>query len=93
MSEQVILNDTQIEIKEHKLEYEGDQRRLTIIFNVNSREYHDIAVLLYERTFDIKLPSESLGFKGTIVNYSTSLDNLYEPGQTAEYRVTLQEVA
>lgn len=93
MSEQVILNDTQITIKDYKLEYEGDQRRLAIVFNVNSREYHEIAVLLYERTFDVELPSESLEFKGTIVNYSTSLDNLYEPGQTAEYHVTLQEIA
>ncbi|GAA3728986.1 YkvR family protein [Salinicoccus jeotgali] len=93
MSQQVFLNDTQIPIKDYKLENEGGQRRLTVIFNVTSKDYHDIAVLLYERTFDIKLPSESLDFKGTIVNYSTSLDNLYEPGQTAEYRVTLQEVA
>ncbi|MFB9860617.1 DUF3219 family protein [Salinicoccus siamensis] len=92
MPQQVILNETQIPIEEYILKNEGGPRQLTIVFNVHSEEYHDIAVLLYERTFDIKLPSESLGFKGTIVNYSTSLDNLYEPGQTAEYRVTLQEV-
>lgn len=92
MVRNIVLNDTEIEVKHYDRKTEEGHQVVSFIFDVTSEEYHDVTVLLYKGTFDIRIPEEGLDFKGTIINYSTSLDNLYEEGQTGEFRVTLQEV-
>jgi hypothetical protein len=61
-------------------------------FEVTSEEYHSIATLLYEGTFDVSVPEKTLSFRGTIGQYSTSLTNLYEKGQVGDYSLTLLQV-
>lgn len=92
MVHSIVLDDTEIEVKHYDRKTEEGHQVISIIFDVTSAEYHDITVLLYKGTFDIRVPEEGLDFRGTIINYSTSLDNLYEENQTGEFRVALQEV-
>ncbi|GAB6994338.1 DUF3219 family protein [Salinicoccus sesuvii] len=92
MADIIILDDTEIKLKALELNKVDGRREVAFIFDVSSEDYHDIAVLLYRATFDVNVPEEGLEFRGTIINYSTSLDNLYEENQTGEFRVTLQEV-
>ncbi|MBM7664095.1 hypothetical protein JOC25_000551 [Solibacillus kalamii] len=65
--------------------------KVSVIFDVTSKEYHDIATLLYNGTFDVKIPEKELMFRGTIYNYSTSVTNLYEENQVGQYTLTLVE--
>lgn len=61
-------------------------------FKVKSgEEYHDITTLLYKQNFDVEVPKESLKFKGTITNYSTSVTNLYEANNVGNFYVELTE--
>lgn len=92
MAGTIILDNTAIKLKAYESKETDGVHEVTFIFDVTSEDYHDIAVLLYRATFDVNVPEEGLEFRGTITNYSTSLDNLYEENQTGEFRVTLQEV-
>ncbi|MFC3419537.1 DUF3219 family protein [Salinicoccus hispanicus] len=92
MADIIILDDTEIKLKQYESKETDGLHEVSFTFDVTSEEYHDIAVLLYRETFDVNIPEEDLKFRGTITNYSTSLDNLYEENQTGEFRVTLQEV-
>lgn len=89
---EVILNERVIPVRTYKHNLENDLHNIEIDFKVTSEEYHDIAVLLYEGTFDVKVPEQSLAFRGTIHQYSTSITNLYEKNQVADYHVVLREV-
>jgi hypothetical protein len=89
---EIVLNDTAIKVKRYEQRTVNDSLEISVDFEVTSDAYHDIATLLYEGTFDVKVPETSLEFRGTIQQYSTSITNLYEEGQVGNYSVTLLEV-
>ena len=92
MVKEILLNDTVIRLENYKEEMKDGLHNIIIDFKVTSEDYHDIAVLLYEGTFDIKVPERDLAFRGTIQQYSTSITNLYEKDQVGDYHVSLLEV-
>ena len=92
MVKEIVLNDTVIQLENYKEETVNDLRKVELDFKVTSEDYHDIAVLLYEGTFDVKVPDRNLSFRGTIQQYSTSITNLYEKGEVGDYHVCLLEV-
>ncbi|MFJ8234890.1 DUF3219 family protein [Ureibacillus sp. NPDC094379] len=92
MVKEIVLNDTVIQLENYKEETVNDLRKVVLDFKVSSEDYHDIAVLLYEGTFDVKVPERNLAFRGTIQQYSTSITNLYEKGEVGDYHVCLLEV-
>ncbi|MBT2570678.1 DUF3219 family protein [Planococcus sp. ISL-110] len=67
------------------------KRKISFDFKVTSEQYHDIAVLLYEMNFRIRVPAQELEFNASISNYSTSITDLYKPGQVADYYLELVE--
>ena len=89
---EILLNDTVILVTSYHEETNNGLHKIIITFKVTSEEYHDIATLLYQGTFDVKVPGRGLAFRGTIQEYSTSITNLYEKGNVGEYRVCLKEV-
>jgi len=89
---EIVLNDTVIQLENYKEETVNDLRKVVLDFKVTSEDYHDIAVLLYEGTFDVKVPDRNLSFRGTIQQYSTSITNLYDKGEVGDYHVCLLEV-
>ncbi|WP_080848345.1 DUF3219 family protein [Cytobacillus gottheilii] len=91
MNKEIFLNGTSINVKGLKHDVAGSLHKITVVFDVNSEEYHDIAVLLYEKNFEVSVPSLQLAFSGEIVHYYTSLTNLYEKGNVGEYTVTFLE--
>ncbi|MDM5332196.1 DUF3219 family protein [Ureibacillus composti] len=92
MVKEIVLNDTVIQLENYKEETVNDLRKVVLDFKVTSEDYHDIAVLLYEGTFDVKVPDRNLSFRGTIQQYSTSITNLYDKGEVGDYHVCLLEV-
>lgn len=92
MIKEIILDDTFIKVNHYESIKVNDLHLISVIFNVTSEDYHDIAVLLYKGTFDVKVPEQDLAFKGSIHQYSTSITNLYEKGQVGEYKLSLLEV-
>lgn len=91
------INDTEIHALNFKEQLiEGDtsnqkKRKISFDFKVTSEEYHDVAVLLYEMNFRIRIPAQELEFNASISNYSTSITDLYKPGQVADYYLELVE--
>lgn len=59
---------------------------------MKSEHYHDIATLLYEGIFDVKVPEKGIAFRGAIQEYYTSMTNLYKKGEVGDYHVSLLEV-
>lgn len=92
MVKEIILNNTLIKVHRFEQRKVNNFHEISIGFEVTSEEYHDIATLLYQGTFDVKIPERALSFRGTIRQYSTSTTNLYEKGQAGEYSLTLLEV-
>jgi len=92
MVTQIQLDQTPIAVFTYKEEMIDGLHKIDVDFKVSSEEYHDVATLLYKGTFDIKVPSRNLAFTGKIVQYSTSITNLYEKGQVGDYRVSFLEV-
>lgn len=92
MVTKVYLNDTPIQVTQYQ-EYTKDGfLHIAIDFKVTSQEYHDIVTLLYEGTFDVKIPEKNLSLRATIHQFYTSVTNLYEENQVGEYHVLLREV-
>ena len=92
MVKEIVLNNTLIKVHSFEQRKVNNSLEISIDFEVTSEEYHDIATLLYEGTFDVKVPESGLSFRGTIQQYSTSITNLYEEGQVGNYSLTLVEV-
>ncbi|WP_093268058.1 DUF3219 family protein [Psychrobacillus sp. OK032] len=92
MVKEIILDDMFIKVNRYKKEKVNDLHLISVVFNVTSEDYHDIATLLYRGTFDVKVPEQDLRFRGSIHQYSTSITNLYEKGQVGEYKLSLLEV-
>ncbi|MCY7863599.1 YkvR family protein [Bacillus spizizenii] len=84
------LNDVLLEMAAYQEEGEP-KRKIKFTLNVTSETYHDIAVLLYEKMFNIEVPERNLAFRGEITNYSTSLTNLYEAGSVSEFYIEITE--
>ncbi|MDN3428069.1 DUF3219 family protein [Microbacterium sp. APC 3898] len=97
METTVWINDTQINAYNFKEETANDansrqqKRKISFDFKVTSEEYHDVAVLLYKMNFRIRVPEQDLEFDASISNYSTSITDLYKPGQVADYYLELIE--
>ncbi|GGA76158.1 DUF3219 family protein [Ornithinibacillus halotolerans] len=91
MANLIILNDQEIQLLNCEKELINGLHQVTVTFNVTSEEYHDITTLLYNGTFDVKIPGEDLMFRGTIINYSTSITNLYEKDQVGQFKLILLE--
>lgn len=91
MVSKIILNDRAIQLSSYEEEKVNGLYKVSVLFNVTSEEYHDIATLLYDGTFDVKIPEKELMFRGTIYNYSTSITNLYEENQVGQYTLILVE--
>ncbi|OCA91493.1 DUF3219 domain-containing protein [Bacillus sp. FJAT-27225] len=92
MIKEIVLNETVIQVDKYKEEIKNGLHNIIIDFNVTNEQYHDIATLLYEATFDVKVPERGLAFRGTIQEYSTSITNLYERGQVGQYHLVLKEL-
>lgn len=88
----MFLNDTLIYLRSYEEDKINGLYKVSVDFNVTSEEYHDISSLLYNETFDVKIPERDLTFRGTIYKYSTSLTNLYVKDQVGQYKLTLMEV-
>lgn len=91
MVKEIILDNRLIKVNHYEQETINGLHQISIIFDVTSEDYHDIATLLYKGTFEVTVPDAVLFFQGTIINYSTSITNLYEEGQVGEYKLTLLE--
>jgi Protein of unknown function (DUF3219) len=89
---EIQLDQTPITVYEINDEMVDGLHKVSVEFKVTSEDYHDVATLLYKGTFEIKVPSQFLAFKGKIVQYSTSITNLYEKGQVGDYRITFLQV-
>lgn len=57
-----------------------------------NQEYHDVTSHLYGQTFDVKVPSHDLHFKGSIHNYSTSVPKLTTEEDTVNVHLELIEI-
>ncbi|RHW34071.1 DUF3219 family protein [Lysinibacillus yapensis] len=91
MVSKIILNDRVIHLSGYEEEKVNGLYKVSVVFDVTSEDYHDIATLLYRGTFDVKIPEKDSAFKGTIHNYSTSITNLYNEDQVGQYKLTLLE--
>ncbi|CAD2071880.1 hypothetical protein GCM10007275_12810 [Jeotgalicoccus coquinae] len=86
----IVLDDLTLEVKELKRD-EGEGT-VYIEFDVASEDYHNLSEHLYKEEFLVRLPgSNNEEFNAKIINYSTSLDNLYEEDNVGEYHITLKE--
>ncbi|MCJ7841619.1 YkvR family protein [Lederbergia sp. NSJ-179] len=92
MVSNIILNNTVISVYHYKENRQDDFLNIVIDFKVTSENYHDIATLLYEGVFDVKVPEKGLTFRGAIQEYYTSMTNLYKKGEVGDYHVSLLEV-
>lgn len=63
------LNNVTLEMAAYQEESEP-KRKIAFTLNVTSETYHDIAVLLYEKTFNVEVPERGLAFRGEMTNYS-----------------------
>ncbi len=97
MVNEVILDDYVLNVLDLKeCVIEKDYQKLkTIQFDFKVRggnEYHDVTVLLYKTTFDVKVPELDLAFKGTIINYSTSRTDFSDESNVADFHLEIVEV-
>ena len=92
MVKEIFINDTVIKAIHYEEGKVDGLNKISIDFNVTSEEYHDITILLYKGTFDVKVPERDLAFRGTIQQYSTSFTNLYIKGQVGNFNLSLLEV-
>lgn len=93
MVQEIHLNNYILPINQYEETSINGLTRIAIDFKVTSENYHDVAVLLYEERFDVRVPANNLHFKGAITQYYTSVTNLYREGEIGDYHVTLQEIS
>ncbi|WP_160722832.1 DUF3219 family protein [Bacillus sp. USDA818B3_A] len=91
MVTELILNDTLIKLDDYQEENINHLYKIDVTFKVTSEDYHDITTLLYQGTFDVKIPERQLAFKAAIHQYSTSITNLYEKEQVGVFKLSLLE--
>jgi hypothetical protein len=89
----ILVNSVVIVVEKYTEEIvNSGLHEINVEFKVTSEDYHDITTLLYEETFDIKIPERDLSFPASIKEYSTSITNLYEKGQVGDYKLCLVEI-
>ena len=59
MVKEIILNNTSIKVHRYEQRKVNDVHEISVGFEVTSEEYHDIATLLYEGTFDVSVPEKA----------------------------------
>jgi len=91
MINQIILDDTVINVKSYTEEMQNGLHSIQVVFDVASDDYHEITTLLYKGAFHVTIPETEIAFKAAIQQYSTSITNLYEKGNTGEFTLTLLE--
>ncbi|RFU64202.1 DUF3219 family protein [Bacillus sp. V59.32b] len=93
MVNEVMLDETVIKVTNYQEEVaeKTGARQISFEFKVKSSEYHDITTLLYKGTFDVKVPEKELAFEGTILNYYTSVTDLYKENQVGDFHLVLVE--
>ena len=85
----IMLDDLTLDVKELIRDTEAGEVRIT--FDVASEDYHHLSEHLYQEEFKVRIPgNNNEEFDGKIVNFSTSLDNLYEEDNVGEYKITLK---
>ncbi|WP_338469656.1 DUF3219 family protein [Niallia sp. XMNu-256] len=92
MLKEIILNEKIIEVQRFEHRVINGLNEISVNFKVQSEDYHEVAMLLYEGTFNVKLPHLDLVFRGVIQQYSTSITNLYLEHQVGDYSLTLREI-
>ncbi|WP_134701163.1 DUF3219 family protein [Ammoniphilus sp. YIM 78166] len=99
MATEVFLNEVKIKVTgyQEKVNCNPNSRNklhhIAFDFKVRSgEEYHKITTLLYKQSFDVKVPESTLEFRGTIVNFSTSITNLYKENEVGDFRLELIEM-
>lgn len=86
----IVLDNITLDVKE--LKRDEEEGTVRIAFDVASEDYHNLSEHLYKEEFLVRLPgNNNEEFRAKIINYSTSLDNLYEEDNVGEYRITLKE--
>lgn len=97
MDVKILLNDRVIQAMNYKDTVIKDEttneelQKVSFDFHVTSDEYHDITVLLYKNNFAVEVPERNLSFQATILNYSTSITDLYKSNQTGLFHLELLE--
>jgi len=89
--QEVRLDEVTIKVTKLFQENINGLHKITIVFPVRSEEYHDTAVLLYRKEFKVTIPSNNIEFEGRIVQFYTSITDLYKEGNVGEYTVSLLE--
>jgi hypothetical protein len=92
MVDKIVLDGQPIVINRFELDQCNGMQRITVEFSVKSEEYHEMTTLLYKGEFDVQVPAKETRFRGKIIEYSTSVTNLYESGQIGTFNLALLEV-
>lgn len=97
MGIKVLINETAIDATGFKQTIVTDEvtnqklQKVIFDFKVTSNMYHDMTVLLYGNDFAVKVPEENLTFHATILNYSTSITDLYQENEVGDFHLELIE--
>jgi len=78
---ELYLNEMKLELQSYEEEKKKGLIKISVKFPVTSEEYHEVATMLYEGTFDVRM-----------TNYFTSITNLYEKDKVGIYSLTLQQM-
>lgn len=89
---EILLNGRKIEAHTYEVHEENGKHKISVQFHVKSEEYHEVTTLLYKGSFQVEVPQQNLNFQGEIQEYSTSITNLYEENQVADFLLVLIEV-
>ncbi len=90
--DRIILDGRTIIISHFEMDNTGGLKRISVHFPVTSEDYHDVTTLLYKDEFYVQVPAQDAAFRGKIVEYSTSVTNLYKIGQVGTFKLALLEI-
>ncbi|CAM3790528.1 DUF3219 domain-containing protein [Mesobacillus thioparans] len=88
---EIVLDGYPIVLSKFESFIEDGFRFVSVEFPVTTEIYHDVTTLLYKGEFQVRI-SGYPDFLGRIVEYSTSVTNLYESGQVGQFKLALMEV-
>lgn len=92
MVDTIILDGHPIVINKYNADTTSGLDIISVEFSVKSEEYHHVTTLLYAGEFHVKVPAEDKEFRGKIIEYSTSITNLYKSGQVGTFQLVIREV-
>ncbi|WP_458122494.1 DUF3219 family protein [Paenibacillus sp. Z6-24] len=71
----------------------AELRLITFDFVITgSQEYHDVTILLYNPTVDVRVPDRQLQFQAAVHNYFTSVPKFEKDTDTVDVHLELIEV-